>query len=81
MKRLRVGHRYRITWIDFANFTNVELAEVKPPRCWTEGKLAIQTDKFIALTTSQYLDERGNETGEGDYTLLIVGGIEEIKKL
>jgi hypothetical protein len=77
----KIGDRLRVVWWDFTNHTNSTLAEAKPSRCWTEGRLAREAEKFIVIQTSQYIDHNGEPEDCGDYTIIIRGGIESIKKI
>jgi len=80
-KAYAIGDRLRIVWFDYANHTNVALADATPARCWTEGTLAKEADKYLALKTSQYIDAKGEPEDEGDFTIIIRGGIESIEKI
>lgn len=80
-KAYAIGDRLRVVWFDYVNHTNVALADAKPARCWTEGTLAKETKTYLVLMTSQYTDAKGEPEDEGDFTIIIRGGIESIDKI
>ena len=79
-----IGDRLRIEWVDYVGFVNDSLSNAQPARAWSEGLLVKENDEFLVLATSQFVDAKGNpdpKDPEGDYTVLIKGGIQKITKL
>ena len=79
-----IGDRLRVEWLDYVGFVNDSLSNAQPARAWSEGLLVKENDEFLVLATSQFVDAKGNpdpKDPEGDYTVLIKGGITKITKL
>ena len=83
-QKLSIGDRLRIEWVDYIGIVNGSLSDARPAQAWSEGLLVKDTPDFLVIATSQFVDAKGNpdpKDPEGDYTVLIKGGITKITKL
>lgn len=79
-----MGDRLRVEWIDYVGLVNDCLSNAEPARAWSEGVLVKETETYLVLATSQFVDAKGNpdpKNPEGDYTVLIKGGITSVNKI
>ena len=53
-----------ITWLDAVGYIGAELAEAKPSKCITIGRLVAVRERSLVIATSLY------EDGSGDFTVL-----------
>jgi hypothetical protein len=83
-QKLSIGDRLRVEWVDYVGMVNGSLSDAQPARAWSEGVLVKDAPDFLVIATSQFVDAKGNpdpKDPEGDYTVLIKGGIQKITKL
>jgi len=66
-------------WVDITATVNGNLADARPAKCTTTGRLVKRTDDFIVIATSLFDDNDPDLTG--DFVAIPIGVLSKIRPL